>query len=553
MKNIFFILFYIPQLTWGQPTEILDPWAQARPQGDNTTEDPFSMPDEILDPWAQQEEDIIQQAISSANNRCQQSCQNTQQIIDGEIEDPCEQSNLPPNFFCPGTNRARVNPFAIFRYIKENNSSDNFPRSCLQYLLQRARLESQKAQAKLMTTARETSYLEMAQNLYAHFGDCALSSSHFSSIEDIEEAMRSSINLVNIRPHHDNYCRLVGQGCAWIGGVEQRIQGKKMCLVGGILVDSSCLNQSARKVRNLKRSLRSLNRRGRSCLQSLNARAGRGLSRLLQGSQAKTRLCCGNNCHQTLTNFPRAQRVRGGKLGNTHGVDPQRNGTITLSPRALNSPRQASPLLFHEMLHRLGMCDAPEHNMGIQDLYKIGKVGYLDTPSCREHRGYRILEIIQARDFRNSGACLASPLIDNNEAGIAVNATCAQQTILNLLQLEGESERRSLARSLLQKIPNSSFGGFVTICIKSNICGQVAHSEYDFRTQEGAHPTEMWRMFFRDRHLYDPVYACENACYGNRDQTGSRRQSSRSICQNNAHRGGNICFFSTYYQNVGRF
>ncbi|MBI3558152.1 MAG: hypothetical protein HY074_17950 [Deltaproteobacteria bacterium] len=181
----------------------------------------------------------------------------------------------------------------------------------------------------------------------------------------------------------NQYCAAVYSACKLVGGHSEAVGGKQVCRSGGLVIDSSCLSLGVAQRKRLAGALVKVRGQGVGCLRDNfrdpqfgmgAAQAGQALSEHLNSTGAvNTQVCCGSNgCTSNLKSVfgpytqPPANKYAD-MVAFAYDSGAKGKGIIEISDNAL-SPLEAKPndefssALFHEFLHRVGLCKSPFHN-----------------------------------------------------------------------------------------------------------------------------------------------------------------------------------------------
>ncbi len=191
-----------------------------------------------------------------------------------------------------------------------------------------------------------------------------------STIESLERQNDRVLIEDPETPHQRIFCQAL-DGCKLAGGTLQNISGQNYCVVGGLALDTSCLNLGPSLRSRFLRNLLGARDKGKQCLRNYGGQAaiaGDSLENHFNTSVnnlPRTHVCCGNSgCTQPTFGNPSFTPGAVRKIGGiTYGGNSP-NGTIIFSNSTLSGSNEASiqGLIFHEFLHRLGGSSSCLHN-----------------------------------------------------------------------------------------------------------------------------------------------------------------------------------------------
>ncbi len=299
-------------------------------------------------------------------------------------------------FFCDDGLRF-PNPYAI-----SASAFDDQPGTpaCRYYLLATA---STQAKAALKDKNDPSDILTLGSRLGAVEPDCLRSHSLGNDALIADSAKITTLVALDDKETGAKYCKLVKPtGCKALGGQLQKVQvmltdddctehcttaghctlsckeQRLACVAHGLILDKSCLDLKGATLDALKKAIFEATVKGPSCLaHEVGGIGGKAASSEFakQGKQLHTQVCCGDTTCKSPVLPPQDQVTIDRKLAKKGVVgftSESRFATIQLLGRGLKRPEQLSGELFHEMLHRLGLCKNPDHNdVGKTMAYKI--------------------------------------------------------------------------------------------------------------------------------------------------------------------------------------
>ncbi|MBI3542115.1 MAG: hypothetical protein HY075_02410 [Deltaproteobacteria bacterium] len=304
---------------------------------------------------------------------------------------------------------------------------------------------------------------------------------------------------------HNGLAEGVLTGCASFGGVEKKIAVMKevkvvdpttgaikfvpvatgtkerRCVAGGLVLDSSCLKLDGKKAAVLKDALSAVTGYGNSCLSKLNGAAGAQLKTHLFGDGAPhTQICCSKACEKSVyPTIADASRLEAIQHGTTRAMSNSsaRYGSIHVFDVAFTAKDGGSikGTLFHEMLHRMGMCTNPHHDQA----YSAKAV--IPVPCSDDCRGHH-----------EDGFTYSQKKVSADQAR-EFHADCA------------ESKKK----------------GEICFDVGADGCACIANVTCPKGNFDAIiHPQK-----------YDPVYGCEEACFPNKTNAGDVHAKAVDACR----------------------
>lgn len=475
-------------------------------------------------------EEGLQLARSEAAASCQSACLQALHDLNAN-RNPCGAhfQNDHRNLFCPGTHGRIVNPFQLQSANIENEQ-------CRYYLSLLAERQSQAARRSqgVHLTERQRELLDLASQT-SRFGtsiSCSAPLSHQDPT--FGRAMLDSLSSASLaltdQHSGDIYCRSLNVGCIAVGGTlgnEQRWTNGSSpdsgqnaavstCRVGNVLVDSSCYSSPAR-VRAIAAALEDVRSRALGCLSELNPAAGDQLRRHILGIdphyQRKTQICC-NQCANPI--YQDAGRIDRRTQSDTlaQAIPGATRATMVISERGLRQPQDAlNQTLFHEFLHRIGMCSLANHNQSdlndpVQNRFLTAPVGNVSGESCPQ--GYTMRSLcdswvnhfysggcnpmrayyLTAVNQYHSAACTTSWVDFSRATTVAASQSPeAMQAVVGDLR-NSCTVPYSMTHPPMNQAP---LGSNPHLCVKTDSCGRPV-------------------PFPTIREVRDPVYGCTAAC-----------------------------------------
>lgn len=380
--------------------------------------------------------------------------------------------------------RKVVNPFAVAALKTDQSSAA----ACRMYMLSVAHVQaSERLKQSTQLSESEQDVLTLGSYLYVYENDCLAAKAVGAEATPPPELKSILENLSATNAESYAYCKQFADSCADLNGVAKNIGGKERCVSGGIVFDESCLRQAPNARAALKKALSTVGGHGVSCLKRLGSGArtlGERLDEHVKGEKPRTQICCGDQgcLSSVFRNYKKSspeQMAVAGAIAD--GADE--TGTIEVPGRGLMGAVQLlEENLFHEFMHRVGVCRNPNHNA-----YAMPLVAFVDK-NRRCPKGYAKTDI----------------------------AKLAEQTGLK------EGRIRTMAK--LQPTVKSSSRDSGFVCVLPSSCNKSKPLIAELPPA-----------------LHDPVYACAGACFPSASKReaetlgvmyeSSTREQAEQICR----------------------
>jgi hypothetical protein len=372
-----------------------------------------------------------------------------------------ENKQLRERGFCFG-GQTIVNPFAV-SHLQSGTLACRF------YLLALARRQAEETMASPGLDEETKGNLRLGSAALAFEKDCTFAGVVGQS--PIADGFRTLVEGEQHRAAGKAYCKPFETPCVRMGGemADVPVAGeggfRKACVANGIVLDESCLTSPAGGAEKVKAAVENLSLLGVSCLQRLGAGAAKAAQSIKDTlKEPRTRLCCGDKgCSSNIFPDSAAPSILSSSNAVTLGQGSPFS-TIQLSNEGIKQDQaQLNATLFHEFLHRIGACTNADHNQ-LGDTY--------DPVAC-------------VPDSQRQTAC-------KDEAGLASSyytPADISRVLPDIAAVHGAEYTRLLTTPGLH--PGKS-----CFCLPKTHCpsGRL--------------------LILRPRSNIDPVYACQEQCFG---------------------------------------
>jgi hypothetical protein len=385
-----------------------------------------------------------------------------------------------------------VNPYAVSAHLARGYSVGK--EKCQRELLSRAHWQSKRALESGSVRPENRDVVELGGYLYAYRMGCVAKAVGPEGSGPLLADL-GKIDAANTDSNREgmDYCAAFVDPCKAMGGNKKTVKGKEVCVAAGAVWDKSCLALSPEQRNLLMAAHNSATVGGTRCLNELGggaAVAGTQLANHFSDNDPRTQICCGDDgCQSPVFKYKKSDKDTmeyAGAIADGSG----KYGTIEIPTHSIKSKLSQYGTfgghLFHEYLHRMGMCHNPNHNdYGLNMFYREEQTG----GKC-------------AKGFSRRP-------IDGKLANAAGMST--------------DDIRRYVAKK--EKV---STAGLQHVCVLESEC-----------------PKGKPLIRYTPPQEHDPVYACENACFFrpdfavmfNKDPAASNARA-KEVCRGFADKGG---------------
>ncbi len=452
-------------------------------------------------------------------------CQGQQTSADGKkLPPPCDGADDKKyqKAYCFG-NKNYPNPYAI----AELSKNDDAKSACYYYL---SALASRRMDEAVKRNPKSADEFSIPQQVWKAESTCAP--------EELPNGAYYGLSALMIGPgakeDGEKLCRkVIPSDCVLHGGEEVSKPGASgpLCMMDGTLLDPSCV-KDPKKLAVLKTALKDIQGHGKSCLGGMAQQHANWLGEQF-GRDGKTQICCAANCSVKVPGYAGGKGgfPEGGLADSSNGTpkgvvrinfdSPMFKNLIKGSLDGMDGAATASAkdkeqtlkgmqayfnaTLFHEYLHRIGMCTDPNHNV-LNQPRVIAKSG----DSCPSpYEGVTVVACFA--DSKGGFAEVGNA--DKIDAGGKIGSTAISKCFV------GRNGKLKAWADYTAKEPPLNDD-----CVIRSVCSSPP---------DGL-PTDSAATWPARRWTADPVYACEGACYGTQIVDGSKEPTSKlaEICKN---------------------